>query len=117
MNYTDGKTTIAPEVLLTIARLTASSVEGVSRLHPVPSANLQRLIKRGHATEGVTVEIIDDVVYTDLYLVLHKDYNVRDVSRSVQKEVSRAISDQVGMVVGRVNVHIEDIDYPQEAEA
>ena len=32
-----GKTTIAPGVLLTIARLTTLSVEGVSRLSNVPS--------------------------------------------------------------------------------
>jgi uncharacterized alkaline shock family protein YloU len=117
MTYSDGKTTIAPEVLLTIARLTTGNVTGVSRLSPVPSATLQRLIKRGHATDGVTIEIQDGIVYADLFVILNNDVNVRDVSRKLQREVSRAISEMVGMQVGRVNVHIEDIDYPQEGEA
>jgi uncharacterized alkaline shock family protein YloU len=116
MTTSEGKTTIAPEVLLTIARLTAGNIAGVSRLSPVPSAALQRLIKRGHAAEGVTIEIEDGLVYTDIFVILASDINVRDVSRIIQREVARAISDMVGMQVGRVNIHIEDIDYPHEGE-
>jgi uncharacterized alkaline shock family protein YloU len=50
----------------------------------------------------------------DLYLVLEKGINVRQVSRSVQDNVARAISDMVGMVAGRINIHIEDIYFPPE---
>lgn len=117
MTHTEGKTTIAPDVLLTIARLTTTSIAGVSRLNPVPTAVMQRLIKRGHVSEGVAIQIQEDLVYADIYIVLKNDVNVRDVSRKVQHEVARAISDMVGMQVGKVNIHIEDIDYPQEAEA
>jgi uncharacterized alkaline shock family protein YloU len=62
------------------------------------------------------IEVVDDVVYVDIYVVLNSDVNVRDVSHNIQHEVSRAISEMVGMVVGRVNIHIEDIDYPLEVE-
>jgi uncharacterized alkaline shock family protein YloU len=117
MTTADGKTTIAPEVLLTIARLTTSNIPGVSRLSPVPSAAMQRLIRHGHAVEGVTIEIQDNQVYTDLFVILRHDVNARDVSRKIQHEVARAISEMVGMQVGRVNVHIENIDYPPEVEA
>lgn len=117
MTHTKGKTTIAPDVLLTIARLTTCNVPGVSRLSPVPAAVKQRLIKRGHLAEGVVIQIEDNLVYTDIYVVLKNDINVRDVSRKIQHEVARAISEMVGMQVGKVNVHIEDIDYPQEEKA
>jgi uncharacterized alkaline shock family protein YloU len=117
MTHSEGKTTIAPDVLLTIARLTTCQIDGVSNLTPVPTAVMQRLIKRGHVSEGVAIQIRDDLVYADLYVVLKNDVNVRDVSRKIQHEVARAISDMVGMQVGKVNIHIEDIDYPQEAEA
>ncbi|MBN1148847.1 MAG: Asp23/Gls24 family envelope stress response protein [Anaerolineales bacterium] len=105
-----GKTTIAPEVLLNIARLTALEVQGVSRMSNVPGG-VNRLFKRG-AGEGVRIEIREDTVYADLYVVLAEDVNIRDVSRQVQRSVARAITEMVGMNVGRVNVHIEDIDYP-----
>jgi uncharacterized alkaline shock family protein YloU len=112
---TDGKTTIAPEVLLTIARLTTLDVEGVARLSPVP-AGVNRLFKRGYG-EGVRIDIQGNTVNADLYVILDSDVNIRDVSRTVQQNVARTISEMVGMQVGRVNIHIEDIDYPEEIEA
>jgi uncharacterized alkaline shock family protein YloU len=105
-----GKTTIAPEVLLTIARLTALDVTGVSRMSMVPSG-VNRLFNRKYG-EGVRIDISDDIVSADLYIILKNDVNIRDVSRNIQYQVARAISDMVGMQVGCVNIHIEDIDYP-----
>jgi uncharacterized alkaline shock family protein YloU len=107
-----GKTTIAPEVLYTIARLTALQVEGVSRMATVP-ARVDRIFKRGQV-EGVVIEVEDDAVYADLYIILKGDVNIRDVSKNVQREVARAISEMVGMQVGRVNIHVEDVEYPRE---
>jgi uncharacterized alkaline shock family protein YloU len=115
-NLSQGTTTIAPDVLLTIAQLTTLNVNGVSRLGHVQTP-VNQLLKRTQKREGVSIEIVDDVVYADIYVVLKNDVNVRDVSHNIQHEVARAISDMVGMTVGRVNIHIEDIDYPMEAEA
>jgi uncharacterized alkaline shock family protein YloU len=111
-----GKTTIAPEVLLTIARLTTLGVPGVSRMSPV-SGGVNRFFQRGLG-EGVRIDIQEnDVVTADLYVILNCDVNIREVSRNIQHKVARAISEMVGMQVGRVNVHVEDIDYPTETEA
>jgi uncharacterized alkaline shock family protein YloU len=109
---THGKTTIAAEVLLTIARLTTQNVNNVSRLAHVPNVRVNRLFKRTQIQEGVRIEVIDDLVYIDIYVILKNDVNVRDVSRNIQNDVARAITEMVGMQVGSVNVHIEDIDYP-----
>jgi len=116
-NSTLGTTTIAPDVLLTIAQLTATSVDGLSHMSHAPGGGVNRLLKRGLAREGVQIEIVDDMVYADLYVVLKNGYNVREVSQNIQHDVARAISEMVGMQVGCVNVHIEDIDYPPETEA
>jgi len=110
-----GKTTIAPDVLLTIARLTALSVPGVNRFSTIPGG-VDRLFKKG-ATEGVRIDVENNTVYVDLYLILNKDVNVRDVSRTVQTQVARSISEMVGMEVGRVNIHIEDIEYSIPSES
>jgi len=105
---------IAPEVLLTIARLTATKVRGVSRLCSVPGG-VNRLFKKNFQQgEGLCIEFTDDVVYIDIYVALQPDVIVRDVCRDIQYEVQRAITEMVGMHVGRVNIHVEDIDYPEE---
>ncbi len=111
--YIEGKTTIAPEVLLTIARLATLKTPGVSKLSPVPPNSVPLLGKRGHVGDGVAIEITDDVFYADLYVILRSDVNVREISHNLQHEVARAISEMVGMQVGRVNIHIEDIDFTE----
>ena len=110
-----GKTTIAPGVLLTIARLATLDIQGVNRMAPVPGG-VNWIPKRGQA-EGVRIEIEGDRVFADLFVILDHSVNVREVSRNIQREVARAISEMVGMEVGRVNIHIEDIEYPLEPKA
>src|SRR5258705_9137778 len=112
MEETQGKTTVSPEVLTTIARLSALSVPGVSRLAPI-SGGVNRLFKRG-AGDGVRIETEGNVVFANLHLVLKQDVNIREVGRNVQQNVTRAIQEMVGMDVGHVNIHIEDIDYKDD---
>jgi len=107
-----GKTTIAPGVLLTITRLTTLEIKGVSRMAPVPGG-VGWISKRSQA-DGIRIEIEDDRVYADIYVIIQQDFNVREVSRNIQNSVARAISKMVGMDVGRINIHIEDIDYLTE---
>ncbi len=109
MENTQGKTTVSPDVLTTIARLAALEVPGVSRLAPV-SGGVNRFFKRG-ANDGVRIQTEDNTVYANLHLVLQENMNIREVSRNVQMNVTRAIQEMVGMDVGQVNIHIEDIDY------
>ena len=106
---TRTKTTIAPDVLITIARLSALSVPGVSHMAQV-TGGVNRLFKRG-VHDGVRIEVEDNVIVANLYLVLHKDVNIREVSRNVQSQVARDLHEMVGMDVGEVEIHIEDIDY------
>lgn len=110
-----GKTTIAPDVLLTIARLTALSIPGVNHLSNIPGG-VNRLFARG-VGEGVRIVVENGTVLVDLYVILNSDINIREVSRSIQHQVTRAINEMVGMDVGRVNVHIEDIHYEPQVES
>ncbi len=105
-----GKTTVATNVLLTIARLTALKVQGVNRMYPIPGG-VNRIFQKGEYGEGIHIKIEDDRVFADIHVVLDHDVNIRDVSRQIQHETKRAFSEMVGMEVGRINVHIENIEY------
>lgn len=108
-----GKTTVAPDVLVTIAKMSALSVPGVSRMAGV-SGGVNRLFKRG-VHDGVRIEVEDNLVTASLYLVLKQDVNIREVSRNVQKQVARAIQEMIGMDIGGIDIHIEDVDFEEEA--
>ncbi|MBN1230377.1 MAG: Asp23/Gls24 family envelope stress response protein [Anaerolineales bacterium] len=110
---TTGMTTIAPDVIMTIARLTALKVDGVLYMSQAP-VDVARLIKRGAYNEGVFVQVEGNTVNLDLYVVLGNGISLLDVGRKIQKEVERSIIEMVGMDVGKINVHIEDIDFSNE---
>jgi uncharacterized alkaline shock family protein YloU len=80
------------------------------------SGGVNRLFRKG-ANEGVRIAIEEDTVSADIYLILKKDVNIREVSRNVQHQVARAIQEMVGMDVGNIDIHIEDIDYKESNEA
>jgi uncharacterized alkaline shock family protein YloU len=107
-----GKTTLTPDVLLTIARMAALEVEGVKRMALV-KGGVNSLFGRGN--DGVRMVIEDSNVIVDLFLVVDSDVNIRDVSRTVQQTVVRAISEMTGLEVGHVNIHIEDVNFEPEA--
>jgi uncharacterized alkaline shock family protein YloU len=112
-NHTAGKTTVAPDVLVTIARFSALSVPGVSRMAQV-TGGVNRLFRRG-VHDGVRIEVEDNVVMAELYLILKQDVNIREVSRNVQRQVARALHEMIGMDIGSIVIHIENIDYAGEA--
>lgn len=106
---TQGKTTVSPEVLTAIATLAALEVPGVSRLAPV-SGGVNRLFRRG-VSDGIRIEVKDNTVYADIFLILKDGVNIREVSRNVQANIARSVQEMVGMDIGEINVHIEDIDF------
>ena len=106
-----GKTTLTPNVLLTIARMAALEVEGVTGMASIRSG-VPNLKSRGK--EGVTLKIEDDNVFLNVYLVLDGDHNIQDVSRKVQQQVARSIEEMTGLVVSQVNIHIEDVEYKND---
>lgn len=114
---TPGKTTIDVDVLLTIVRLTTLNVPGVSRMSRVPTKLVRSIFPKKHADQGVYIDVEDDIVNADLYVILKNDVNIRDVGRNIQTAVARAITEMIGMQVGQINIHVEDIDYPDKDQS
>ncbi len=107
-----GSVRISPEVLATTVRLTALSVPGVARMYRDLSSGVDRLLKGKSAGDGVRIDVVDDAVSVDLYLVAKHDLNLYELGRQVQTRVARTI----GMPVLAVNVHIEEVESALEAE-
>ena len=108
-----GRITVAPDVLVTIARMAALSVPGVSGMANV-TGGVKRLFKRG-VSDGVRIEVEDKTIVASLYLVLQPDVNIREVGRNVQVQVARALQEMTGMDVAEIEIHIEDINFSNEA--
>lgn len=99
-----GNTTVSPDVIETIIRETTSEIKGINRIFTNSS------------NDGIKIKISNDLVYADIYIVLNQREKVLEVSRDLQKKVSRAIYEMIGMEIGSLNVHVEDYEYPEEAK-
>ncbi len=107
-----GTVTIHPTVLITVARLTSLATPGIARMSDEWRLNVERMLGRPGRGSGVDLVIKDSQVSLDLYVVAEREANLLQLGQTLQKEVSRAIEDMVGMEVLAVNVHIQDVDFP-----
>jgi len=108
MEYEEiGKVIISPQVLSTIARLTALATPGVAGL-AVPGL-VERLLGAGTPPGGVRVKVKDGAVSVDLYIIAEQDAKMFELGQALQKEITRAIEHIVGMEVKEVNVYIQGV--------
>lgn len=102
--------TIAPGVLLTVARLATLDVPGVVRMGSTPGG-VDRLLRRVPAANGVQIVVDGGTVTAHLYVVAEASVHLREMCTEIQKSVSRSIQEILGMKVQSVNVHIEDVAF------
>jgi len=109
------RVSIASNVLLTVIRLGAERVPGVVRMGSTPGG-VNRWLRRTPAERGVQIVIEDQTVTIDVYIVVDAEARLNTVSKNVQKQVARDIEENIGMHVGTVNIHIEDVVFAAQVE-
>lgn len=111
----EGKITVAPGVLLDIVEQAALYTDGVVSMASIPP-RVDRIFRRLITGEGIQLEIRQDSVIIDLYLIVQA-VNVTQLSHQIQREVIRSMDRIVGLKVDAVNIHIEDIAYPNNGSS
>lgn len=108
-----GRIEVAPEVLMTIAHFATARMEGIQRMAPVP-ADVARLFRRSIQHDGILLNLAEDKVRFDIYVIMNPNVNIMETSRALQAAVIEAIDTMVGIPVDAVNIHVEDVVYTQE---
>ncbi len=106
-----GAVTVEPSVLETIVRLATLDVPGVTG---VDERDVDRFL--GVAGKAVAVLVKEGRVVVDLHIVAGPEQSLLQLGRRVQHAVTREIQQMIGMPVDAVNVHIEDVVYPEPEE-
>lgn len=78
-------------------------------MSPTLVGNVSRLLRRQRLNEGMKIQVEDDIVYVDLHIIVEPNVNLLELGRQIQHDVARAINDMLGMHVGQVNIHIQDV--------
>jgi uncharacterized alkaline shock family protein YloU len=107
-----GRIEVAPDVLAMIAYYAALRVDGVAKMAPIP-ADVARLFRRDTRHHGVLLDLADDKIKFDIYVIMNPHVNIMETSQRLQTAVIEAIDTMVGIPVNAVNIHVEDVMYAQ----
>lgn len=111
---TVGNLKISQEVLATIAHIATKEIDGVAGMAYAPAAlNLKKLITKSQTDKSIDIDMNDDVAMIDVYVNLKYGAKIPTVSEKIQKSVKNAIQNMTGIVVSRVNVHVNGIVFEE----
>ena len=107
-----GRIEMVPEVITTIAHDAVLQVAGVSQLGEPPSALFRRSTTKGISKkDGIVLEMVDQLLKFEIYILLQSNINMVDTCRAVQTAVVEAIDQMIGLPVESVNVHVTDVTH------
>ena len=106
-----GTTRVANEVVASIAAFAALQVPGVHAMYHPTGQNFDRIVRRSHAHRGVRVELLDDALHLNLYVVMESGGNVPVVGAEVQQRVADAIDRMLALRVEEVNVFVSEVAF------
>jgi len=111
MNHTIGKVTVAPDVLLTIVRLSVLNEPGVKRLaRRVPSRPVSRLRGKTASGPGILITVQDNHVTAYVHIVANGTVSVRELGEKLQERIAGDLEKMVGMPVSAVHIFVDDVE-------
>ncbi|WP_010650820.1 Asp23/Gls24 family envelope stress response protein [Oceanobacillus massiliensis] len=104
-----GKVEIAPEVIEIIAGIAATEVEELYAMRGnFASGVAERLGKKAH-NKGVKVELIEEGVAIDIYVILNFGVSIPQVAQKLQTNIRQTLTNMTAIELQEVNVHVVGI--------
>jgi uncharacterized alkaline shock family protein YloU len=101
-----GTVEIAPEVIEVITGIAASEVDGLSSMRGnFASGVVERLGKKSHS-KGVKVELTENGILVDLYVVLNFGVSIPEVAQKLQINIRQTIKNMTALDIDEINVHV-----------
>lgn len=114
-----GEVKVHENVIATLVRKAALSIEGVARLAGSTLVdNIAEIVgSRRMQARSITIDMTDNNrVAVEVKLNIKFGYNVPELAQKVQKAVIEGIESVTGMTVTKVNVVVQDIEDPAQEE-
>jgi uncharacterized alkaline shock family protein YloU len=109
-----GSVKVANEVIAHIAALTAGQVQGIVGMYPAGARDGRRALLPQTGYKGVRVDMSNDSLRVELFLIVDHAAHVPTVAAEVQRQVADAIDKMLGLEVRQVDVFIGDVRFPGE---
>lgn len=114
-NETKGNIKISDEVIITIASVAVSEIEGANCVSGTLNEIAQKFGKKNFA-KGIKVTVEEDITL-DVNIVVDYGVKIPEVAWNVQDNVKKSVELMSGLTVGKVNVHVVDVVQKKQEEA
>jgi len=108
---------IAPDVVATIAGVSASEIKGVAGMCSTFAGGIAEILgARKNATKGIKVEIKDKTTIIDMYIIVEYGVRIPELAWEIQENVKNNVETMTGLTVDKVNIHIDGISFKKAQE-
>jgi Protein of unknown function (DUF322). len=111
-----GEIKISPDVITVIAHTVASEIEGVAGMSSGIADNISSVLGRKTSSKGVKVDITDNGVVIDFYIVVDYGARIPEVAWRIQEKVKSAVESMSGMHVSAINIHVQGVSFDKNAK-
>lgn len=112
-----GNIKISVDVVSTIAGIAAAEVKGVAGMYTSFAGGIAEMFSsKKNPNKGVKVEMSEESVTVDLYIVVDYGIRIPELAWEVQENVSANIESMTGLKVDKVNIHIEGVSFEKAQE-
>ncbi len=111
---TNGNIKISDEVIITIASVAVSEIDGVSSIGSGFVEGIARRLTKKPITSGIKASIEEDTTSVDINIVVKYGVRIPEVAWNVQDAVKKEIELMTGLTVEKVNVRVVGIDIPDD---
>ncbi|WP_017755726.1 Asp23/Gls24 family envelope stress response protein [Calidifontibacillus oryziterrae] len=111
-----GKVEIAPEVIEVIAGIASAEVDGVASMRGNFATGVVEKLGRKHHGKGVKVELGEDGIEIDVYVVMKFGVSIPDVAKKIQDNIRQALYNMTALEVNEINIHVVGVQFEQKDE-
>lgn len=110
-----GNVKISIDVVATIAGVAATACEGVYAMAGSLAGDIaEKFGAKKNPSKGVKVEMTDTEAAVDLYIVVKYGVRIPELAWEIQESVKNNIESMTGLIVEKVNIHIEGVNFDEE---
>ncbi len=105
-----GGLSVANDVIADMAGYAALESYGVVGMAaPTLSDGIAKLLPASRLRRGIEVEMTDEGVHVDLYIIIEHGTNIAEVSRMLAEKVRFVLNDSAQLPVADVDIHVQGI--------
>jgi uncharacterized alkaline shock family protein YloU len=112
-----GNIKISVDVVSTIAGIAAGEIDGVANMYSSLAGEIaEKFGAKKNPAKGVKVEMKEDGVVIDLYIVVDYGVKIPEMAWEIQESVKSNVETMTGLEVEKVNIHVEGVSFVKEKE-